>query len=154
MGQKKKIIPKMVLDTNVLVSALLFIRGSVSKMVDLWKAGRIKPVFSRATFQEFKMVLTYPKFALTPDEILNLLEEEVLPYFEVVKVIKEVKGTCRDPGDDMFLSCALASEANFIVTGDEDLLVLDQFATVRIINPAEFVHYLESTQVPIPLDRP
>jgi uncharacterized protein len=153
MGQKRKITPKVVLDTNVLVSALLF-KGSLSKMVDLWKAGRIKPVFSRPTFQEFKTVLTYPKFALTPNEILILLEEEVLPYFEVVKVIKEVKGTCRDPGDDMFLSCALASEANFIVTGDEDLLVLDQFATVRIINPAEFVHYLESTQVPIPLDRP
>jgi len=142
MGQKKKITPKVVLDTNVLVSALLF-KGSLSKMVDLWKAGRIKPVFSQDTFQEFKMVLTYPKFALTPKEILILLEEEVLPYFEVVKVIKEVKRTCRDPEDDKFLSCALASGAAFIVTGDDDLLILNQFQTVKIIKPIEFINYLE-----------
>ena len=93
--------------------------------------------------QEFKKVLTYPEFALTPKEILLVLEEEVLPYFEVVKVIKEVKGTCRDPEDDLFLSCALASGADFIVTGDDDLLVLKQFQTVRIIKPIEFIHYLE-----------
>ena len=101
MGQKKKITPKVVLDTNVLMSALLF-KGSLSKMVDLWKAGRIKPVFSRSTFQEFKRVLTYPKFALTPKEILILLEEEVLPYFEVVEVIKELKGIGRDPEETSF----------------------------------------------------
>jgi uncharacterized protein len=142
MGQKKEITPKVILDTNVLVSALLF-KGTLSKMVDLWKAGRIKPVFSQATFQEFKKVLTYPKFALTPKEILILMEEEVLPYFEVVKVIKEVKGICRDPEDNKFLSCALASEVAFIVTGDEDLLILDQFQTVKIIKPIEFIHYLE-----------
>lgn len=142
MGQKKKITPKVVLDTNVLVSALLF-KGSLSKMVDLWKAGRIKPVFSQATFQELKKVLTYPKFALTPKEILILLEEEVLPYFEVVKVIKEVKGICRDPEDDKFLSCALASGAAFVVTGDEDLLCLKQFETAKIIKPVELFHNLE-----------
>jgi uncharacterized protein len=142
MGQKKKIIPRVVLDTNVLVSALLF-KGSLSKIVDFWKAGRIKPVFSRATFQEFKKVLTYRKFALTTKEILILLEEEVLPYFEVAKVIKEVKGIFRDPEDALFLSCALASKADFIVTGDDDLLVLEQFKTVKIIKPIEFIHYLE-----------
>jgi len=152
MGQKKKITPKVVLDTNVLVSALLF-KGSLSKMVDLWKAGRIKPAFSRATFQEFKKVLTYPKFALIPNEILVLLEEEVLPYFEVVKVIKEVIGICRDPEDDKFLSCALASGAAFIVTGDDDLLVLKQFETAKIIKPADFIQYLESNQVSFPFDR-
>jgi putative PIN family toxin of toxin-antitoxin system len=153
MGQKKKITPKVVLDTNVLVSALLF-KGSLSKMVDLWKAGRIKPVFSRVTFQEFKKVLTYPKFALIPNEILVLLEEEVLPYFEVVKVIKEVIGICRDPEDDKFLSCALASGAAFIVTGEDDLLVLKQFETAKITKPADFIQYLESKQVSFPFDRP
>ena len=153
MGQKKKITPKVVLDTNVLVSALLF-KGSLSKMVDLWKAGRIKPVFSRATFQEFKKVLTYPKFALTPNEILILLEEEVLPYFEVVKVIEEVIGICRGPEDDKFLSCALASGADFIVTGDDDLLILKEFKAAKIIKPADLIHYLESNRVPLPFDRP
>jgi len=148
MGQKKKITPKVVLDTNVLVSALLF-KGILSKMVDLWKAGWIKPVFSQATFQEFKKVLAYPKFALTPQDILILLEEEVLPYFEVVKVIKEVKEIGRDPEDDKFLSCALASGADFVVTGDDDLLVLEQFQTTKTIKPADLIRYLELNQVPL-----
>jgi putative PIN family toxin of toxin-antitoxin system len=152
MGQKKKITPKVVLDTNVLVSALLF-KGSLSRMVDLWKAGWIKPVFSGTTFHAFKRVLTYPKFALTPKEILILLEEEVLPYFEVVKETKEVKGICRDPEDDMFLSCALASVAAFIVTSDDDLLVLERFQTVKLIKPPDFIRYLESNQNPLPFDR-
>lgn len=138
MGQKKGLVHRVVLDTNVLVSALLF-KGSVSKMIDLWKAGRIKPVGSRVTFQEFQKVLTYPKFALTPDEILVLLEEEILPYFEIINVRQEVKGICRDPQDDIFLSCALASGSDFLITGDEDLLALKKFQRTRILTPSDYL---------------
>jgi uncharacterized protein len=141
MGQKKAIVHRVVLDTNVLVSALLF-RGPVSKFVDLWKTGRIKPVVSLATFQEFKRVLTYPKFALTPDEILFLLEEGVLPYFEVINVQQEVQGICRDPRDHIFLSCALAAGADFLITGDEDLLTLKKFQRTRILTPSDFMALL------------
>jgi putative PIN family toxin of toxin-antitoxin system len=138
MGQKTVLIHRVVLDTNVLVSALLF-RGPVSKLVDLWKTGRIKPVVSLATFQELKKVLTYPKFALTPDEILFLLEEEVLPYFEVINVPQEVKGICRDPRDHIFLSCASAAGTDFLITGDEDLLTLKKFQRTRILTPSDFM---------------
>ena len=138
MGQKKAIVCRVVLDTNVLVSALLF-RGSLSKLVNLWKTGRIKPVVSLATFQEFKKVLTYPKFALTPEEILFLLEEEVLPYFEVIDVRQEVDGICRDPQDHIFLSCASACGADFLITGDEDLLILKKFQRTKILTPSAFM---------------
>jgi putative toxin-antitoxin system toxin component, PIN family len=59
MGKRKNKI-KVVLDTNVLVSALLF-REETSKIVDLWKSRKIIPVFSKETFEEFKTVLGYPK---------------------------------------------------------------------------------------------
>jgi putative PIN family toxin of toxin-antitoxin system len=62
MGKKKEGVT-VVLDTNVLVSALLF-RKETSRIVDLWKE-KIIPVFSKETFDEFKMVLGYPKFSLS-----------------------------------------------------------------------------------------
>jgi putative PIN family toxin of toxin-antitoxin system len=138
MGQKKVLVHRVVLNTNVLVSALLF-RGPVSKFVNLWKLGRIKPAVSLATFQEFKKVLIYPKFALTQEEILFLLEEDVLPYFEIINVQQEVKGICRDPRDHIFLSCASAAGADFLVTGDEDLLILKKFQKTRILTPSDFM---------------
>ena len=78
MGEKKKL--KVVLDTNVLVSALLF-KGELSKIVDLWERGRIIPLISHETFDEFKRVIAYPKFSLTANEIRAIIEENILPFF-------------------------------------------------------------------------
>jgi len=68
MGKGKKEVVRVVLDANILVSALLF-KGELLKIVDLWKRGRITPVVSRETFHEFMRVLEYPKFSLTKTEI-------------------------------------------------------------------------------------
>jgi len=59
---------RVVLDTNVLVSALLF-GGKLNRLVVKWKTGDVVPVFSRATFDEFRRVLAYPRFALSESEI-------------------------------------------------------------------------------------
>ncbi len=139
MGKKKKTIVRVVMDTNVLVSALLF-KGELSKIVDLWKKGRIIPVFSRATFQEFKIVLACPKFALSNEEIEAILEEEVFPFFEVVDMKEEVRGVCRDADDDKFLSCAISASAECIVSGDKGLLDLRQFRSIKILNPSDFIN--------------
>ena len=141
MGQEKKKIIRVVLDTNVLVWALLF-EGSLASLVEGWKQGRFIPIFSPATFQEFKAVLTYPKFELSKGEIAALLEEEVLPFFEVAEVQEETKGVCRDPKDDKFISCALAGSADWIISGDLDLLALKKFGSLRILKPSDFLQRL------------
>ncbi len=133
MGKKEKAIRKVVLDTNILVSALLF-KGELARVVDLWKNGRIVPAFSRETFQEFKAVLEYPKFSLTRQEIKVIIEEEVLPYFEVIEIADTVKGICRDADDDKFIACAVSAGADFIVSGDKDLLDMGQYKSGRIIS--------------------
>lgn len=133
MGKKEEAIRKIVLDTNILVSALLF-KGELARIVDLWKKGRIMPVFSRETFEEFRTVLECQKFSLTGQEIKLIIEEEVLPYFEVIEITDDIKRICRDADDDNFLACALSASADFIVTGDKDLLDLDKYKSVRIIN--------------------
>lgn len=135
MGKKKRNVIRVVLDTNVLVSGLLF-PGELGRIVAAWKAGAVVPVFSRDTFTEFRKVLAYPKFSLTVQEIQVLIEDEVLPYCEIVDIIEEIRGVCRDPADDPFLSCAVAAGADYIVSGDRDLLDLGSFRNIPIITPA------------------
>ena len=138
MGKKEKTIGRVVLDTNILVSALLF-QAELAGIVDLWKKGRIIPVLSKETFTEFKAVLEYPKFSLTQQEIKVIIEEEVLPYFEVIEVTDNIKGICRDVDDDKFIACAVSASADFIVTGDKDLLDLGKYKSVKIISASVFL---------------
>ena len=140
MGKKEKQVKRVVLDTSILISALLF-RGELSKIVGLWQKGGMIPVISKETFEELTTVLQYPKFSLSKDEIKSVIEHEILPYLEVIEVVKAVKGVCRDPGDDKFISCALSASADCIVSGDKDFCDLRQYKTVKIINPS--YHYLK-----------
>jgi putative PIN family toxin of toxin-antitoxin system len=138
VGKKPKKIIRVVLDTNVLISALLF-KGDLSRIVGLWQKGKIVPVISKETFGELRTVLEYPKFSLSRAEIESLIEHEILLFFEVVNVSKHVKGTCRDPGDDKFISCALSANADCIVTGDKDLSDLRKYQSIKIIHASDFI---------------
>ena len=142
MGERQGKVNRVVLDTNVLVSALLF-KGKISRLVQLWQKRRIIPVISKETFAELTAVPHYPKFSLSKDEIRSLIEHEVLPYFEVVVVVKKVKGVCRDPGDDKFISCALSASVDCIVSGDKDFCDLGQYKNVRIISASDFLRKLD-----------
>jgi hypothetical protein len=138
VGAQQKAVIRVVLDTNVLVSALLF-KTTLSKVIDLWQSGAIIPVISKDTFQELRAVLEYPKFSLSPDEIRAILEQEILPFFEVIDVVEEVQGICNDPADNKFISCALSASADYIVSGDKALIDLKQYKSVKIIKPSEFL---------------
>jgi len=142
MGKKPKKIIRVVLDTNVLISALLF-KGELTRMVGLWQRGKMIPVISKETFDELRTVLEYPKFSLSRAEIKSLIEQEILPFFEVVNVSKHVKGACRDPGDDKFISCAISANADYIVTGDKDLSDLKKYQSVRIIHASDFIKMVD-----------
>ncbi len=143
MGKKEKAAVKVVLDTNILISSLLF-KGELARVVDLWKKGRIIPILSRDTFDEFKTALEYPKFSLTAQEMKVIIEEEVLPFFEVIEVADKIKGVCRDADDDKFITCAVSASADFIVTGDRDLLDIGRYKSVRILSVSEFLRMFKS----------
>jgi putative PIN family toxin of toxin-antitoxin system len=138
VGKKPKKIIRVVLDTNVLISALLF-KGELSRIVGLWQKGKIIPVISKETFDELRTVLEYSKFFLSRVEIKSMIAHEILPFFEVVNVSKHVKGTCRDPEDDKFISCAISASVDWIVTGDKDLSDLKKYQSIRIIHASDFV---------------
>jgi putative PIN family toxin of toxin-antitoxin system len=131
-------VPRVVLDTNVVLSALLFKSGRVGWLVPLWTSGRIVPIVSKATACELIRVLAYPKFKLGESERQAVLAA-FLPYAETVKTRAVAAGArCRDPHDEMFLTLAAHGRADFLVTGDADLLSVEAFPACPIITPDQF----------------
>lgn len=129
---------KVVVDTNVLVSALLF-GGTPAKLIDLWQVGAIKPLASKQIIDEYLRVFTYPKFKLSEEEINFLLYQQILPYFNVIDVHSGSEIIKKDPKDDKFIWCALAGKAKFIISGDQHLLALKSHRKIKILSPAEFI---------------
>jgi putative PIN family toxin of toxin-antitoxin system len=135
---------RAVLDTNVLISALLF-TGSPARLVPAWQSSRLRPVVSADILDEYVRVLAYPKFELTPSEIRSLIEEELLPYVETVQAKTASFKQLRDPDDAKFIACALAAGARWLVSGDADLRSLRRVKTVEIVPVATFLQHLKRT---------
>ncbi|MYF68505.1 MAG: putative toxin-antitoxin system toxin component, PIN family [Proteobacteria bacterium] len=128
--------PRLVLDINVVLSALLFSSGAIAWLRREWQAKTIQPLASRETTMELIRVLAYPKFRLTEDEREDLLGD-ILPLCETVTVPEGIGvPECRDPLDRPFLELAVAAEADWLVTGDKDLLDLASNFSVLIVTPA------------------
>ena len=136
MGKIKKI--RTVIDTNVIVSAILF-GGKPGELISLWKSGHIQPLASKDIFDEYINVLAYPKFELSEREINYILYNEILPYFEVVTLKPSNTIISEDPSDDKFLHCAKAGKASVIISGDQHLLSLKSYAEIKIFTPSQFL---------------
>lgn len=136
-----------VLDTNVLVSALLFDSGALSWLRGAWRSGCVRPLAGRQTTAELIRVLAYPKFALSSGERQDLLDD-YLPFCETVTVAEPPPTIpeCRDPFDRPFLELALAGHADALVTGDADILALAEAFSVPILSPAAFRQRLSSEE--------
>lgn len=133
---------RLVIDTNVLVSALLFPVGSVTWLRSAWKSETVLPLASHETTVELIRVLSYPKFCLTEYERDELLMD-YLPWCETVTVGEpQTVPECRDPHDRPFLELALAGRAVALVTGDRDILVLSSEFTVPILTPKSLKSHL------------
>ena len=132
---------KVVVDTNVVISALLF-GGAPGKLIALWQSRAIKPVASKEIVDEYLRVLTYPKFKLLEEEINYLLYQEILPFFDIIEVQQGLQILEKDPQDDKFIRCALAANAVYIISGDQHLLTLKSYQKIKILSPADFTNRL------------
>ena len=126
---------RLVLDTSVLLSALLFPTGSLSWLRHAWQSEAIRSLASRDTTAELLRVLHYPKFRLTGGEREDLLSD-YLPWCETVIVSKPpAVPECRDAADRTFLELALAGQPDALATGDGDLLALASVFSVPSLTP-------------------
>ena len=135
--------PRVVLDTNVVLSALVFDQGTTARLRVAWQLGRCVPLISTATAQELVRVLAYPKFRLDSAAQQELLAD-YLPYAEVVCIPEPppIVPACRDVFDLPFLYLAVTGRAEILVTGDTDLLVLADQVRYAIVTPEAFLNHL------------
>ena len=146
---------RVVLDTNIVISALLFTRGPAVRVRQAWHAGRVLPLASRVTVAELVRVLAYPKFRLSPEDQAELLAD-YLPATTVVSVPVPlpVVPPCRDPHDLPFLHLAAAGRADALVTDDADLLALAGLTPWRILTLAELLAHLAAPATSTPMPAP
>lgn len=129
---------RVVFDTNVIISRFLIPNSIPAQALDHALMNNAV-LSSRETLLELSDVLSRPKFNryVSLEDRQNFLKKLTL-VLELVDILKTVKA-CRDPKDDKFLELAINGRADFIVTGDQDLLDLNPFYDTRIVTPADYL---------------
>lgn len=132
------------LDTNLVLSALVFGGGTPGALRHAWRQAHFQPLVSNPTAAELLRALAYPKFKLSTAEQEELLAD-YLPWCETVRIPEPPPATpdCRDASDQPFLHLAIAGKANFLATGDADLLALAEEFGCPIVTAASLLETLE-----------
>ncbi|MFQ6105739.1 MAG: putative toxin-antitoxin system toxin component, PIN family [Candidatus Hydrothermarchaeaceae archaeon] len=131
---------KVVLDTNVLISGILW-KGNEAKVVKKCQTKALQNYVSKDIFSEFIRVISYPKFGLQENEIKAAANM-------IARLSTFVKPKCRfqiikkDPMDNKFLDCAYEAEARYIISGDEHLIGLGIFRDIQILSAKTFLKKL------------
>ena len=127
---------RVVLDNNVVLSALVFREGRLSWLPTAWQAFDIVPLATWETVEELRRVLGYRKFGLSLRGQTGAMRR-YRPWCEMVTVTEPPEvPDCRDPRDRPFLELAAAAQADALVSGDGDLLDLAPVFAIPIITPA------------------
>jgi putative PIN family toxin of toxin-antitoxin system len=125
-----------VFDTNILVAAFVS-EGVCSKLLRRGRNRQFSLVTCPFILQEVQQILTW-KFKATRKEIQEALQLIRQAALIMVQPPWEIPDVCRDPDDNQILACASAAKADYLVTGDDDLLVLKEFKNIPIIKPRDF----------------
>ena len=131
---------RVVVDTNVYISGLLW-TGVPHDLLHVAETGNLVLVTTPAIMEEVREVLVRPKFAARIATLGTSVGELVESLLSIIEIIQEPKVTpiiLKDPDDDKFIACAGASRVRWIISGDEHLLSLGRYKTVRIVTPRQF----------------
>lgn len=128
-----------VFDTNILFSATGW-RGNPFQCVERARAGEF-PVFTCLELMEELAEKLGTRLHFSADQAAETLAD-YLGFLRVIHIPKALTAVCRDPDDNMILECALEGHAQYIVSGDKDLVELKEFRGIRIVRAAEFLSLL------------
>ena len=128
---------KVVLDTNVLLSAILF-GGTPGRLLDAWRAGQVELVMSPDIVDEYVRVgerlnERYPDVEIQPIVALVVQNATMVPSVPLPGAV------CDDPDDDKFLACALASGTETVVSGDKKLRAVSGYEGINVLTPRQLV---------------
>lgn len=130
-------IKKVVIDTNIFVSGFGW-GGKPEAVLTLLQEHRIQNYISDAIYEELKKVLSYPKLKFS-EALQNKILEFVFFYSEFVEHAEHLSIVTKDPADNIFIECALAAHAEYIISGDRHLLRIGKYKTVKIVDVVEFL---------------
>ena len=130
---------RIVINTSVIISYLY--GGASRKVVNLWKHGHLQLIVSAEIVEEYLRVLG-------EQGLSEGAFEGFANWFSHKSKVTEIRpGThfkvCRDENDDMFLDAAYAGKAKYIISWDKDLLTIEEFKGIKIVNPGEFLEIYE-----------
>lgn len=137
---------KIVFDTNVLISAF-FWHGSPHKLLKLVEEGRLTLCTTPSLLEEVRDVLNRQFFSPFIIKRNTSSEEIIAALFEIVELYPDIKIdpiVKNDPDDDKVLSCALVSDAKYIITGDNHLLKLKKWIDISILTPQQFLNHIKT----------
>lgn len=142
--KKKLEKPRVVLDSNVLISAAVF-GGKPREILDLAIKGLIGIAVSDDILDEIKGVLEGKKFQFPMKSVYALIRE-IEDVAELVEPKERIEAVPEDPGDNRVLECAAESGSNVIISGDSHLLALRSFGKIKITNPDEFLGWFKKSR--------
>ncbi len=131
---------KVVLGTNVLISVILF-GGPPREVLSLVITGKIKNYISKHILDEISDVLKRPKFGFDITKLTAIIRE-IEALSELVELKEEIDIITVDRDDDYILACAITAEVDYLITGDNDLLNLNEYQGIKIIMPAGFLNII------------
>jgi putative PIN family toxin of toxin-antitoxin system len=136
---------RVAVDTNLLVSYLIAHRSPIAEVVDVYLArGDFVLLTSHPMLEELDRVLQYPRLYRYYDEQTRIRFVALAASLgEIVDLPHEVPRICRDPDDDWIIACAVAGDADVIVSGDRDLLDLIQVNRIPILSARQFLTLLQ-----------
>jgi len=128
---------KIVLDTNVIISGLGW-KGKPREIIKLWEKAKITFYISAEILNEYIEVLERNIIPANDYKwFIRLIEEK--KNIEIVKPKKHFNIVKEDPDDNIFLDCGIESNVKYIITGDEHLLKLKKFDSIKIVSPVKFL---------------
>lgn len=145
---------RVVLDTNVVVSAFLSTAGAPARVLDLWRRQDFQVVVSEPLLEEYRRALLYERVASRHGMGVSDITEVVEGFREFAVLVtpgETISAIQEDPQDNRVLECALAGGAAYVVSGDYHLLKLKAFRDIQILSSSQFLAVLEEEQgVPSP----
>lgn len=140
---------RVVIDTNILVSAILTPKGNPAKILKLVLEGKLNLIISPTILEEARQVFNYPKLIkllkknkITKKEVYDVLDKMSKVAFITPDKL-EIEAIPHDPADNKILSCSLEGEADFIISGDHHLLDLKIFQGAKIVDPVTFLKIIK-----------
>jgi len=131
---------RVVLDTNVLISAILF-GGKPRQILEKAIRGEIRLCLSEPILEELKGVLQRSKFDYSP-EMIQFILTELTAIADFVNPSETINIVAEDPEDNRILECAIAANADYVISGDSHLLKLNKYFNIDILSAAAFLEKL------------